>query len=98
MELNGATSNQCTVQAVKASCSTPIAISPGDQVNVQATFQTVADSFVDPGATGSDSAALNLDGKQKNNGANYAFVVADSVGHVLKVPIVAASATTYPTR
>jgi hypothetical protein len=97
MTIFGVTGNQCLVLSLKGSCTASVPVSPGDSVAISGTFDNYPIANVN--ATGSSSATLNYDGKQKNNGASFAFVLVDSSGHTIRgVPIVTASGATYPTR
>lgn len=87
--LNG--SSNCELFAT-GTCMTSLPVSPGDQVSVQGSLGTEASA----GPT-SGSSTLNFTGK-KVFGAHFGFVLLDSDGHKLYVPIVAASGTNYPAK
>lgn len=88
--LNG--SSNCILQVVKGICTTSLPVSPGDQVTVQGSLGTDAAA----GPT-SGSSTLNFSGR-KMFGAQFGFVLVDSAGRKINVPIVAASGTNYPTK
>ena len=86
--LNG--SSSCVLQVVKGSCTTSIPVSLGQTVTAFGSLVTSAIA-----GPGTDSSTLNFE--SKNYGARYAFVLVDSAGRKINVPIVAASGTKYPT-
>jgi len=88
--LNG--SSNCVLQLAKGTCTTSLPVSPGDQVSVQGSLGTEAAA----GPT-SGSSTLNFNGK-KMFGAQFGFVLVDSAGRKINVPIIAASGTNYPTK
>jgi len=89
--LNG--NNNCIIQVVKGACTTSISVTPGSQVAVQGSFGVEAAT-----GPGSGSSTFNADNK-KTYGARFTFVLVDSAtGRPLKVPIVSASGTNYPTK
>ena len=101
MTVNGVTGQSCQVVApmLVGSCTADASVNPGDFVQIQGTLDIYPTATINPNSTGSTSATMNYDGKQKKNGARFAFVLVDSSGRVINsVPIVTASGATYPTK
>lgn len=92
---------ECGIQAFSGSCTTTVAVSPGDNAYRTGQFTVSANALVPFGTTGADDVTLNYqNGKGKKVfGAQFAVAVVDGRGHPLRgVAIVTASGTTYPTK
>jgi len=97
----GVNLGECDIQAFSGTCTTTVAVSPGDNAFLAGQFTVSANALVPFGTTGADDVTLNYqNGKAKRVfGAQFALAVVDGRGHPLRgVVIVAASGTTYPTK
>lgn len=99
VNLNGAQFGQCIIQVAKGTCTTSIPVMPGDFVPISGELDVVADAgFADAGFPGPTGSATFTGDNKKSFGARWAFALVNSAGHAIKVPIVSASGTTYPTK